>query len=152
MVVADFGSGSGFWALPLAKYLEEGRVYAVDLMDGPLSALRAKIRSEKAFNVETVKSDVEKNSKLLGDSCDLVLTANILFESKSGKKILEEGKRVLRARGRILVVDWKKDASLGPENRISPDKVKKIAEGLDLKLTKEFNAGNYHYGLIFEKS
>ncbi|PIP24588.1 MAG: hypothetical protein COX33_01180, partial [Candidatus Nealsonbacteria bacterium CG23_combo_of_CG06-09_8_20_14_all_36_125] len=33
MVAADFGSGSGGWAFPLAKKLEEGKVYAIDILE-----------------------------------------------------------------------------------------------------------------------
>mgnify|MGYP001611054209 FL=1 len=36
MVACDFGSGSGGWAIPLAKILEEGRVYAIDILEEPL--------------------------------------------------------------------------------------------------------------------
>ena len=58
MVAADFGCGAGGWAIPLAKKLEEGKIYAIDILEEPLSALRAKIKLEKIFNIETIKSDV----------------------------------------------------------------------------------------------
>jgi len=152
MVAADFGSGSGGWAIPLAKKLEEGKVYAIDILEEPLSALRAKTKSEKIFNIETIKSDVEKGSKLFNESCDFVLMTNLLFQCEDKKKVIEEGKRVLKPGGKILVVDWKLDASLGPkESRVSAEEVKKIAKELDLKLEKEFEAGSYHYGLVFLK-
>jgi len=151
MVCADFGCGSGGWAIPLAKKLEEGKVFAIDILDEALSALRAKIKLEKILNIEIVKSDIEKTSRLLKNSCDLVLMTNLLFEVADIKNVLEEGKRVLKAGGKILVVDWKKDAALGPKEKISPKKVKEIAKELDLELEKEFEAGIYHYGLIFVK-
>ena len=34
MVAADFGSGSGGWAIPLAKRLKFGKVYAIDISTG----------------------------------------------------------------------------------------------------------------------
>ncbi|PIW91239.1 MAG: hypothetical protein COZ90_01425, partial [Candidatus Nealsonbacteria bacterium CG_4_8_14_3_um_filter_37_36] len=58
MTACDFGSGSGGWALPLAKKLEEGKVYAIDILEEPLSALRAKIKLGKILNIEVIKSDV----------------------------------------------------------------------------------------------
>jgi len=152
MIAADFGSGSGGWAFPLAKKLEEGKVYAIDILEEPLSALRAKSKLEKIFNIETIKSNVEKGSKLFSESCDLVLMTNLLFECEDKKKVIEEGKRVLKPGGKILVVDWKLDAPLGPKkSRVSAEEVKKIAEEIDLKLEKEFEAGSYHYGLLFSK-
>lgn len=149
MIAADFGCGSGGWAIPLAKILEDGKVFAIDILEEPLSALRAKIKLEKLFNIEVIKSDVEKTSRLSKDSCDLVLMTNLLFEAGDKKKVLEEGKKVLKNGGKILVVDWKKDAVLGPKEKISNEDIKKIASELDFKLEKEFEAGIYHWGLIF---
>ena len=43
MVVADFGCGSGGWVIPLAKRLEQGIIYAIDLQEEMLSALESKL-------------------------------------------------------------------------------------------------------------
>lgn len=155
MIAADFGSGSGGWAIPLAKKLEEGKVYAIDLLEEPLSALRAKARLERLYNIQTVLANVEKGIAILRDaSCNLVLMTNLLFQCEDKRKVLEEGKRILKPGGRILVVDWKKDTALGPkEGRVLPEEVKKTAEEIGgLRVEKEFDAGNYHYALVFTKS
>ena len=154
MIAADFGCGSGGWVIPLAKILEEGKIYAIDILEEPLSALKGRAKLEKILNVETVRSNVEaKNgSKLSDNSCDLVLMTNLLFECDDKKIVLEEGKRVLKPGGRILVVDWIKDNPLTPEIEwVDFEEIKKIAKELDLKLEKEFEAGLYHWGLIFVK-
>ncbi len=152
MVAADFGSGSGGWVIPLAKILEEGKVYAIDILEEPLSALRARARMEKIFNTETRKADVERGTTLMSGSCDLVLMTNLLFECEKKKNVLEEGKRVLKEGGKILVVDWIKDNPLTPEIEwLDFDEVKKIAKKLSLELEKEFEAGTYHWGLILTK-
>jgi len=152
MIAADFGCGSGGWVIPLAKKLEEGKIYAIDILEEPLSALRARAKIEKLFNIETRKGDVEKGTTLLSDSCDLILMTNLLFECEDKKKVLEEGKRVLKKGGKILIVDWLKDNPLTKEiEYISFDEIKEIAKNLNLKLEKEFEAGTYHYGLIFKK-
>ncbi|MDO8663667.1 MAG: class I SAM-dependent methyltransferase [Candidatus Wildermuthbacteria bacterium] len=152
MVAADFGCGSGGWVLPLAKILEDGKVYAIDILEEPLSALRNKAKIEKLFNIETIKSDVENGTRLLNNSCDLVLMTNLLFQSESKRAILEEGKRVLKSGGEVLVVDWKRGASLGPkEGAVEPAEIKELFEEAGFKLKDEFQAGSYHYGLLFEK-
>lgn len=152
MVAADFGSGSGGWAIPLARILEEGKVYAIDILEEPLSALRAKVKIEKLFNVEARKADVEKGVTLLSNSCDLVLMTNLLFECENKKQVLEEGKRVLKKGGKILVVDWIKDNPLTSEIEwVDFDKVKEVAKDLGLGPEKEFEAGLYHQGLILTK-
>ena len=154
MIAADFGCGAGGWVLPLAKRLTEGKVYAIDILEEPLSALKSKAQLERILNIETIRSDVESKggSRLPDSSCHLVLMTNLFFQCQDKKLVLEEGKRVLKEGGKILVVDWKIDAPLGPkEGRVSPEEVKKIAKEISLKLEKEFPAGIYHWGLLFQK-
>ena len=152
MIAADFGSGSGGWVLPLAKKLEEGTIYALDILEEPLSALKARAKLEKILNIEIIRADVEKRTPLSSNSVDLVLMTDLLFECEDKKMVLEEGKRVLKPGGKILMIDWKLDATIGPEEgRVSTEEVKKIAKDLNLKLEKEFEAGIYHWGLIVVK-
>jgi ubiquinone/menaquinone biosynthesis C-methylase UbiE len=154
MVAADFGSGSGGWAIPLAKILKEGKVYAIDILEEPLSALKNKSEIERINNIETICSDVEAKENLnLKDSClDLVLITNLLFEAKNKKRVVIEAKRVVKNSGKILIIDWLPKTALGPEgNRTSPEEIKKLAGELNLKIDKELKAGSYHYGLILSK-
>jgi len=152
MIAADFGCGSGGWTIPLAKILAEGKVYAIDILEEPLSALRAKVKIERLFNVETRKANAEKGVLLLSNSCNLVLMTNLLFECENKKAVLEEAKRILKPAGKILVVDWLKDNPLTPEIEwLDFEEIKKIVEELNLKLEKEFEAGAYHQGLLLTK-
>ena len=152
MTAADFGSGSGGWALSLAEKIEDGKIYAIDILEEPLSALKSKARLKKFSNIETIKSDVEKTSRLFQNSCDLILMTNLLFEIEDKEKVLKEAKRVLKEGGKILIIDWEKDASFGPsKDRVLAEDVKKLAKKLDLKVEKEFQAGLYHWGLILLK-
>ena len=152
MIAADFGSGSGGWAIPLAKRLKFGKVYAIDILEEPLSALKSKGEIQRVYNIETIRSSIEKGLKLPDLSCDLVLVTNLLFQVEDKKRVLTEAKRVLKKGGEILVVDWLPQAPQGPkEGRISVEKVKEMAKDLSLKLEKEFQAGVFHYGLIFSK-
>jgi len=149
MVVADFGCGSGGWAIPLAKKVKW--VFAIDIQEEPLSALRGKMKMEKVFNIDPLRGNVEGKTTLISESCDLVLMTNLLFQVDDIKKVFEEGKRVLKKGGKILVVDWKENADVGPEKRVSSEKIKEIAKEVGLNFEKEFEAGIYHFGLIFTK-
>jgi ubiquinone/menaquinone biosynthesis C-methylase UbiE len=152
MTAADFGAGSGGWAIPLAEILQEGRIFAVDILEGPLSALNSRAKLSNILNIQTQVADVEKGTKVAAGSCDLVLMTNLLFQCADKKKVLEEGKRVLREGGRILLVDWKKSANFGPRDRaVSLEEIKKSAGELGLKIEKEFDASPYHFGLILVK-
>ena len=155
MIAADFGCGSGGWAIPLARILRKGKVYALDVQEEMISVVKGRAALEKVFNIETVICDLEKpkGSKLRNDSIDIIVMTNILFQTEKKKQVLKEGKRALKQGGEILVIDWKKETLLGPkQGRITPEEVKKMAEDIGLKLKKEFEAEGYHFGLIFTKS
>ena len=150
-VVADFGSGSGGWVIPLARKVNKGVIYAIDISGAPLLVLKKKAQDEKFFNIKTIQADIEKGSQLPDGSCDLVLMTNLLFAIKNKKKVLKEGIRILKEGGHLLIVDWEKDAPIQLENPVSSLDVGNMAANLDLKLVKELPAGIYHWGLIFRK-
>lgn len=155
MVAVDFGCGSGGWAIPLAKKLKNGTVFAIDILEEPLIALQSRARLEKISNIKTIRLDVEDTGglQILKDGlANLVLVTNLLFQVKNGKDILSGAQRILKTGGKILVIDWNKTAKIGPENgKISPAEVKKIAQELSLKIEEEFAAGAYHWGLVLVK-
>jgi len=154
MIVADFGCGAGGWVIPLAKKLEQGIIYAIDLQEEVLSALEGKLRAEKIQNVRKILSNIEdkEDLKLSPLSCNLVLMTNLLFQVEDKKQVFRQADRILKQNGRILVVDWNKDAILSPgQESISQDEVKKTAKEFNFELKKEFPAGDYHYALVFEK-
>ncbi len=154
MVAADFGCGAGGFTIPLAKKLFNGIVYAIDIQEESLSALSGVARSEGLVNIKTILGDLEdpKGSKLPENSIDLVLMANLLFQVENKEGVLREAKRVLKPRGQILVIDWKKDSPFGPAlGRVGPEKIRKLAVKESLIPQKEIEAGQYHWGLLFEK-
>lgn len=154
MSAADFGCGSGGWAIPLAKILKDGKVYAVDLLEEPLSALRSRMATEKVLNIVAVRANIEKEggSKITAGTMDLVLLTNLLFQCDDKKTVLGEARNVLKPGGTILVVDWQQGAPLGPKGReVSVEEIKEIAEKIGLRFEKEFTAGTYHFGLVFKK-
>lgn len=152
MIAADFGCGSGGWVIPLAKILEDGKIFALDVLEEPLSALRAKIKLNKILNVKTIQANVEKETELLKKSCDLVLMTNLLFQSDKKEDIFQEASRVLKKNGIILVVDWKKKAVIGPAEMVSPQEIIEIAEKTGFKIKKQLDASTYHYAIIFNKT
>lgn len=156
MKVADFGCGSGYFTLPIAKRLaHESRVYAIDIIPEALESVRSRARLQGLFNVETVRCNLEevKSSGLAENSMDLVLLANILFQSGKKIDIIKEAKRILKEDGEIAVIDWKPDQPMGPAKEfvVPPGAVKKIVEDEGLRFKKELSVDKYHWGLIFGK-
>ncbi|MEK7552955.1 MAG: methyltransferase domain-containing protein [Patescibacteria group bacterium] len=158
LVVADFGAGSGAYALALARVVgSSGRVYAIDVQKELLARLKREIQSGQArgpSNIEVIWGDLERagGSKLKDRSVDFVLLANILFQVNAKYSLILEAKRILKPDGRLAVIDWQDSyGNLGPTAAavVSPAEAKRILAEGGFKLIKEFSAGDHHYGLLF---
>ena len=154
MTAVEFGCGAGIFSLSLAKKIKQGRVYGLDIQEEKLSALKNKALLEKLKNIVTICCDLEKKdgSTLHSDSADIVLIPNILFQAENKNAIIEEGKRILKTGGQLMIIDWQKSSSLAPkQGTITPDEIKKIAEDAGLSFKREFSAGGHHFALLFSK-
>ena len=154
MQIADFGCGAGYFTIPLAKRVgKQGVVYAIDVQNAALESVQGMARMHSLLNIETIRANLEKEggSGLKDDSVDMVILANILFQSARKDAILKEAGRVLNKTGTIVLVEWQDEASFGPNAayRVTKDQLKEIARDAGLVLAKEFNAGSSHYGLVF---
>jgi len=68
--------------------------------------------------------------------------------------MIKEAIRLVKPGGKLLVVDWKlTEAPFGPpsKDRREPAAIKTDVAALGLRLVDEFEAGQYHYGLVFVK-
>lgn len=157
MKIADFGCGSGYFTIILAqKTGPEGRVYALDILESALDHVMSKARANKLDNIEAVRANLEvaESSSLSDSSQDVVLLANILFQSNQKERIIKEGSRVLKKNGRIIIIDWRKGTGgFGPPDdlRASEDDIKKIAESAGLSFDGDIDASRFHFGLRFAK-
>jgi ubiquinone/menaquinone biosynthesis C-methylase UbiE len=156
--IADLGcGGAGHFVLPAAKLVGQNTaVYAVDILKSALRTVVSKGRLEGINNIKPVWSNLETvgATKIKEKSLDFVLLINILFQTKKPQNIFKEAVRLMAESGKLLVVDWGRVmTSFGPPpaNRISAETIKKMAQDLNLKLIDEFQAGTYHYGLIFKQ-
>ena len=155
MFVAEFGSGSGDFSLELAKRIPEGKVFALDVQGGPLSALKSKADSKGVYNIQTITCDLEekKGSTLPDNYLDLVLIPNVLFQAEDMSAFIEESFRILKNGGKMLALDWEEATAMGPSRdmRVSKDEVKRVSEENGFVLEKEIDAGIYHWSLLFKK-
>jgi len=157
MKVADFGSGSGYFTILIAKKVgENGVVTAVDIMENALETVRARASAGGLNNLQTIRADLEVlgGSGLMDNSQDVVLLANILFQSNKRPEIAREAKRVLASGGFLIFIDWKKGGGgLGPPeaNRVDAQEIKSIFENEGLSFVREINAGAFHYGMVYKK-
>ena len=154
---ADFGCGHGSLTIGLAKLVgKDGVVHAIDVLKSCLESVKSRASLENLNNLNLIRANLEVlGSTGIGDnSLDLVLMANVLFQSPLKQEIFREAHRVLKPGSRVIVVDWKiKDTRIGPESkhRVEPDDIKNMAQKTGFSYKREFDAGEYHFGLEFVK-
>lgn len=158
MNVADLGcGGAGHFIIPAAKSVgNTGMAYAVDILRSVVKEVAKKARLEGVHNLKVIWANLEmyRSTQLPDNFLDMAFLINILFQSKEHLNILQEAKRILKTGGKLLVIDWKQvHIPFGPPlvDRVPLKEVKSLANSLGLVLEDEFDAGKYHYGLIFRK-
>ena len=158
MKVADFGSGAGYFTILIAKKVGDSvMVTALDIMESALETVRAKASAAGLKNLQTTRGDLEVlgGSALPDNSQNMVLLANILFQSPKKAEIIKEAKRVLITDGLVIVIDWKKETNgVGPTADLKIDKgeLKAVIEKEGLVFVRDIDAGSFHFGFIFSKS
>lgn len=158
MSVADFGSGAGYFAILLGQAVgENGKVYALDIQETALDSVRVKSKAVGLANIETIRANLELlgGSGLPDNSQDIVLVANILFQSDKKADVIKEAKRALKDGGKIIIIDWKMGTGgFGPPDDLRTDEtaMRSLVAGEGFSFLNTIDAGQFHYGLIFSKS
>jgi ubiquinone/menaquinone biosynthesis C-methylase UbiE len=155
MRVADFGAGSGAYALAIAEALSgSGVVYAVDIQKDLLRRIKNDAHKRGFNNVEVIWADLEKpgGSKIADRTLDAVLISNLLFQVADKTALFAEARRILRATGRLIVIDWQESfGGMGPlkEAVVTKEAAAQVAAQCGFGDAAEFKAGAHHWGLIF---
>lgn len=157
MSVADFGSGAGYFTILMGRMVGEGgKVYALDIQESALDNVRVKARAVNLENIETIRTNLEisGSSGLPDNSQDIVLLANVLFQSDKKAEIIREAKRVAKNGGRLILIDWKLGSGgFGPPDSMRTDEIamSNLVLGDGLIFEKNIDAGQFHYGISFIK-
>ena len=157
MVVADFGSGSGYYVLAAAQKMNNsGVVYAIDIQKNLLEAIKSEATKQHLSNVDIIWADIEskEGTKLANGTLDFAIASNILFQISDKEALAKEIFRTLKNGGRTAVIDWSASfGGAGPAPKaVAPQKEAErifIQEGFLEE--REFPAGDNHYGIIFKK-
>ncbi len=147
--VVDLGAGTGYFALPLALAVgASGRVIAVDAQEEMLELLRRRITSSAAWNIELVRAEADA-IPLPDATCDLIFLANVWHELPYRGATLAEAKRILKAQGRIAILDWRHDVEPehGPplEHRLAPSSAVAELVAAGFQPVSQRNIGKYSW-------
>lgn len=154
-VVADIGTGAGYFALYLSDRVgESGLVYAEDIQPEMVDYTAARVEYEGIENVRVVLGEPD-DPGLPDNSLDLALMANVYHQVENPVTLLKNIARDLKADGRLIIIDWRADreSEHGPPmlNRVPRDMVETDAEEAGFYMVRHHPFLRYHYFLIFKK-
>src|SRR6266545_2131707 len=123
-VVADIGSGTGYFAARLARFVPKGRVYGVDTEPGMVKYLAERARREGLANLVSIAgrpADARLPAKV-----DLALMVDVYHHIAGREEYFRRLRGSLKAGGRVAIIDFRPDSERGPpkRERISPERVK----------------------------
>jgi ubiquinone/menaquinone biosynthesis C-methylase UbiE len=153
-IVADLGAGTGYYSLPAGVLVSRGKVYAVEVQKDFLDTIKNKVREAGLNNIEIIWGNVEKigGTKIGDNIVDAVIASNILFQVEDKTKFIEEIKRILKLKGRVLLIDWSESSVMGKTNIVSKENARLMFEKKGFVVDREIDAGDHHYGIILMKS
>ena len=154
--VADVGAGGGWFTVRLARRVgPNGRVYAEDVQRQMLKAISAAVEREGLKNVTTILGT--PTDPKLGPDLQAVLIIDAYSYLMQGDPVavLKSIAASLAPKGRLGIVDFKKDGAGGPgpelEYRVDPDVVVRDAKAAGLKLRSQEAFLRYQFLLVFER-
>ncbi|MBU0999082.1 class I SAM-dependent methyltransferase [Patescibacteria group bacterium] len=152
-IVADLGAGTGYYAIAAGALVPKGKVYAIELQKDFLDTIKNRAKEAHLGNVEIILGNVEKlGGTRIGDVvADAVIASNVLFQVEDKEKFIEEIKRILKPKGKVLLIDWSESSLMNETNVISKDKALEMFQKKDFVMDREIDAGEHHYGMILTK-
>lgn len=153
-IVADLGAGTGFYSVAAGLLTPKGKVYAVEIVKDFLATIKNKAREAHLNNIEILWGDIEKigGTKIRDGVVDAVIASNVFFQLKNKDGFVEEIKRILKAKGRVFLIDWSPDSgAVKFKTALPKDQAREIFEKKGFVLDRNVDVGDHHYGMILIK-
>lgn len=106
-VLVEIGAGTAFFSVAFHNQLNASTTYACDLSEKMISWREENI-TPRYPDIIPVKSE-ESSVPLHNEIADLILMINLHHELENQPLVMQESYRLLKPRGEILIIDWKKE-------------------------------------------
>jgi ubiquinone/menaquinone biosynthesis C-methylase UbiE len=122
-VVADIGSGTGYFTVRLAKATARPKVYAVDIEPTMVEYVRQRAAKEGLTQVVAVRASA--TSPNLPEPVDVVLIVDTYHHIPNRPAYFREIRKSMKPSGRLAIIDFRKGAPSGPpeEFRFTPEQI-----------------------------
>ncbi|MBZ5610627.1 MAG: methyltransferase domain-containing protein [Acidobacteriia bacterium] len=148
-IVADVGSGTGYFTVRLAKSEAAPKVYGADIEPSMVTYLRERAAKEGLKNVVSVQAAADTPN--LPEPVDVVLIVDTYHHIGGREAYFQKLAKSLKPGGRVAIIDFKPDSPDGPpkEFRFSPGKFKSEMAKAGYKLVAQHDFLPRQQFLIF---
>lgn len=133
-VVADIGAGTGYYSFKLSDKLPQGKVYAVEIQNEMIAALKKRKAALRNRNVEVIKGSA-MSPNLPGYSADIVIMVDVYHELEYPHEMLQSIKKALKKDGKLLLIEYRGE---DPAIHIKP-----LHKTTVVQLNKELSANGF---------
>ena len=149
-VIADIGSGTGYFSARFANMVPKGRVYGVDTEPDMVKYLAERAKREGLKNITAVTG--APGDPRLPEKVDLIIMVDVFHHVGDRDRYFRRLRDSLKPGGRLAIIDFRMDSPDGPPKsaRIAPDRVKTELKGAGYALIQEHAFLPNQYFLIFQ--
>lgn len=151
MVLCDIGAGTGIFSFSAAQ-ISSNDIFALEISDSMIELLKIRADERNIQNLKIRKVD-STVLPLESNICDMAIMVTVLHEIEDKQFMLYEIKRVLKAVGKLLIIEFhKRNTPMGPpiDHRISEELTEEICNNSGFKTIDKLSLGENFYGIVFE--
>jgi predicted methyltransferase len=148
-VIADVGSGTGYFAVRFANMTPKGRVYGVDTEPDMVKYLAERAQREGLKNLVSVSGKPDEPG--LPEKADLIVFVDVYHHVRDRERYFRRLQNSLKPGGRVAIIDFQLDSPEGPPRsaRIPPENVKAELDRAGYVLIQDHAFLPYQYFLVF---
>ena len=148
--VADLGSGTGYFAVRLARALPAGRVYGADLEPDMVRFLEQRAAKEGLVNLSSHLAAAD--DPRLPVAVDLVLVVDTYHHIAARVGYFGRLRASLKPGGRVAIIDFGPDSPAGPpaRHRVARERVLEEMGRAGYALAAAHDFLPYQYFLVFQ--
>lgn len=149
-VIADIGSGTGYFSVRFANMTPKGRVYGVDTEPDMVKFLADRAKREGLRNITAVAG--APDNPRLPEKADLIILVDVFHHIDDREQYFRKLRASLKPGGRVAIIDFRMDSPDGPPRsaRIAPERVEAELKRAGYALAKEHTFLPNQYFLVFQ--
>ena len=149
-VVADIGSGTGYFSARFARMVPKGRVYGVDIEPDMVKYLAERAKREKLANVIAIAG--APDDARLPERADLIIMVDVFHHIDDRERYFRKLHGSLKPGGRIAIIDFRADSPVGPPKsaRVAPEQVEAELQSAGFAVDRRFTFLPNQYFLVFQ--